>query len=430
MSEVYNLSSFIDLEVIDNIRNLVKFVKYVLTNAKIIAIDVESDRNHRYGHNLSLIQIGTLIEDKPHQYNIDPLAFTQKEDEKNFKIEFSRVLESNILKLFYAGNEDIQVLKRDFNGKIRNVYDIQMANGLVNGSLNIMVGLDKLINKEFQIEIPRHLNKLQRTDWSIRPLTKNMLEYASVDVAFLIQLYHKFEKILRKHKNYALYLRFFNSLELIEPVNEELAELVRFMKMYDYDSLSKLDKLLVYRLHLFRTDKAKQINRPSHFILSKKDFKGILEMKPKTIKEYERLNIMKFKKNTKFKNNVIEVINNSIDDYNKNENIFEEEVKPIEDLVFKLGRKDLYLVNFNDMSLNLNVELETYKERKYLITKWRNEKADELKIHKELFLSSQVINLLSNYKNKENKLSVLPGMDIKFINEYNEEIITILNNQD
>ena len=120
---------------------------------------------------------------------------------------------------------------------------------------------------------------------SYQAISQDMLQYAAFDVLFLIDLFEKYQNILQKHKLYSSYMRYFNALELVEPVNEDIAELVRFMKMYNYDSLSSLDIFLVYRLHLFRMSKARQINRPSHFILSKRDIKSILEKKPRSLKE-------------------------------------------------------------------------------------------------------------------------------------------------
>ena len=250
---------------VDSIDKLKSFAQNILKNDSIIGIDVESDRNHRYGHNLSLIQVGT----KKSQYLLDPLSLSTSKEE--YDANFSAVLKNRSLKkLFYAGVEDIQVLKREFSGQITNVYDVQTTHSLaIHGTLNHMVGLDKLIKKEFNHQLPPHVSKLQRTDWSKRPLTRDMQEYAALDVLYLIDLYEKYIKILQTQKDYPYYQRYFEALELVEPVNEEIAEIVKFMKIYNFDTLSPHDLFLVYRIHLFRMKVAKKINRPSHFILSK-----------------------------------------------------------------------------------------------------------------------------------------------------------------
>lgn len=395
-----------------------KFQTSIL-KAPIISVDLESDRNERFGHNLSLIQLGTSSE----QFLVDPIAL----HESNAYLDNMRKLleDNNIVKLFYSGMEDIQVLKREFECKISNIYDVQYSLAFIENN-NLLAGLEKAVQNDLNIELPLELHKYQRTDWSKRPLTEEMVWYASFDVAFLIDLYHDFDKQLKNDPSYKSYLRYFSSLELIEPVSEEIAELVRFLKMHDYNQLQPLEKILAYRIHKFRIERAKRINRPSHFILSKSDIDKIMQNKPTSVEQFKKLQIYKFKKDPTFKSDIVDIVKKTLDEYKNNDKLYETEVKPIEDLILKLGRKDLHLVN-KDLSITLPIDIDLYKQRKYLLTQWRSDKCEKMQIsRKDVLLSQFTINVLATYDlRKDKKLPDIQGIDEEFKNKYEEELINL-----
>ena len=418
-SNLEKFSKLLDPVILDSEKSIKDFFDREILTENIIAIDLESDRNERFGHNLSLIQLGT----KEKQYLVDPIALNGS----NIYSEKMNKLLSNedIIKLFYSGMEDIQVLKREFNGTIKNIYDVQYANAFLENS-NLLLGLEKAVKNVLNIKLPEELFKYQKTDWSKRPLTDEMVWYASFDVAFLIDLYYDYNEKLQLDKNKAMFLRYFHSLELIEPVDEEVAELVRFLKMHDYDKLDNLNKLLAFRLHKFRIAKAKQINRPSHFILTKRDIDKLLNQKPTTVKQYKTLQIYRLKKDPTFKTDIVTLVKNTLDQYEKDNTLYDTEVKPIENLVLKLGRKDLHLVN-KDLTLTLDIDLDVYKQRKYILNQWRSEKAEKEKIsRKDLILSQFTINVLAKHNIKEEqKLPDVQGIDEDFKKEYEQEIVAL-----
>ena len=397
------------------------FPKDLLTE-KFISVDLESDRNERFGHNLSLIQLGT----RDKQFIIDPISL-------NGSIQYNENMrkllsDSGICKLFYSGMEDIQVLRREFNCEIHNIYDVQYAYAFIEKS-NLLTGLDNSVKIILNIDLPEELHRYQRTDWSKRPLTDEMIWYASFDVAFLIDLYEKFNEKLQKDSNYKSYMRYFSSLELIHPVDESLAELVRFLKMHDYNQLGSLQKLLAFRLHKFRIERAKKINRPIHYVLSKRDMDKILQTNPTTVNDYNKLGIYRFKKDPTFKTDIVEIVKSTLQEFRSNPNLYDQEVKPLEELILKLGRKDLHLVR-KDLSVALEIDIDLYKQRKYLLNQWRSDKAVALNIsRKDLVLSQFTVNELAKYDLVVKKeLPNIQGIDDDFKSKYEEEIIKLFSN--
>ena len=119
-------------------------------------------------------------------------------------------------------------------------------------------------------------------------------------------------------------------------------------------------------------------------------------------------------------------MNKTLDEFSENPNLYDQEVKPIEDLILKLGRKDLHLVN-KDMSLSLSIDLDLYKQRKYILNQWRSEKAEVEKIsRKDVMLSQFTVNVLAIHDLQlEGCLPDIQGIDEEFKRKYEEEIVKL-----
>ncbi|MFP4037268.1 MAG: ribonuclease D, partial [Desulfobacteraceae bacterium] len=87
------------------------------------------------------------------------------------------------VKVLHGADYDIRSLDREFNLRINNLFDTQIAAryaGLCE------TGLASLLSEKFGIITEK---KHQKSDWSIRPLPEDMLAYAARDAAHLIPLY-------------------------------------------------------------------------------------------------------------------------------------------------------------------------------------------------------------------------------------------------
>ena len=151
-----------------------------------------------------------------------------------------------------------------------------------------------------------------------------------------------------------------------------------------------------------------------------------MQLKPVTIKDFKKLEIYKFKNDPTFKNEIITIVKESLDEFSQNKSLYDQEVKPIEELILKLGRKDLHLVN-KDFTLSLPIDIDLYKQRKYLLNQWRSEKAELEKIsRKDLILSQFTVNVLAQFDlGKDRKIPDIQGIDHDFKERYEEEIINL-----
>ena len=165
-----------------------------LSNENSIAVDLESDTNKRFGKNVSLLQIGTINE----QFLVD----CQELNVQKLSILFE---DATLEKIFFDGIQDIQMLKGKYHWSIKNIFDVSDAYHFLWPS-NQRKGLSAVLKEIFHLVLSK---KMQRTDWSIRPLTDNMINYAASDVKYLIPLADYLKEKLHSRGFYEKTLAYF-----------------------------------------------------------------------------------------------------------------------------------------------------------------------------------------------------------------------------
>ncbi|MDX1659469.1 MAG: HRDC domain-containing protein [Nitriliruptorales bacterium] len=140
----------------------------------VVGADVERADSDNYYREASLIQVGadgacTLVD--PHAIDdLDPLE---------------RFLAGR-LTVFHAIENDVEPLEAAGIG-LHQVADTSVAAAM----LGMPTGLSNLLEDVLGIELTSNKSKLQRADWSRRPLTDEMVAYAAEDVVHLPALWHE-----------------------------------------------------------------------------------------------------------------------------------------------------------------------------------------------------------------------------------------------
>jgi len=137
-----------------------------------IAVDTESNSLFAYQEKVCLIQISSPDED----YLIDPLEL------KDLTLLGQLFKNPEQEKIFHASEYDLICLKRDFHFSFANIFDTMIAARILGAT---HVGLDSLLQQFYGIKINK---KYQRANWGIRPLPKEMLDYARQDTFYLFML--------------------------------------------------------------------------------------------------------------------------------------------------------------------------------------------------------------------------------------------------
>ena len=146
-----------------------------LSTAERVALDTESNAFFKYYERICLVQLASAET----AFLIDPLAIDDI-------TPIGELLENpSIEKVIDQPHRDMRNFDREWGVHPRNLFDIWTASGLVNPQGP--VGLQPLAKEYAGVELAKAL-KIQRSDWSIRPLNPEKLEYAANDVLYLLQV--------------------------------------------------------------------------------------------------------------------------------------------------------------------------------------------------------------------------------------------------
>ncbi len=152
-------------------------------NSDVLAIDTEFLREKTYYPKLCLLQMATRDE----SVIIDPFAVD------DLRIVCELFEDENIVKIFHAGHQDLEIMFYDLECLPHPIFDTQVAASLLGQTQQI--GYAPLVSSVCGVK----LKKMDSfTDWSSRPLTDSQLQYALDDVIYLPQMYDKMREDLLK----------------------------------------------------------------------------------------------------------------------------------------------------------------------------------------------------------------------------------------
>ena len=168
MAERANAASF---EYLDTIADVEKFTSDI-ARTREIALDTEGASFHRFVDRVYLLQLST----RDRHAVIDPLPM-------GVPPGLGALLEDPTVEVvFHDADYDLRLLQQDYGWHIRSIFDTRVAAQLLGYTA---FGLAALLERFFDVKLDK---KHQRADWSMRPLTDDMLDYAAQDTRFLLQL--------------------------------------------------------------------------------------------------------------------------------------------------------------------------------------------------------------------------------------------------
>ncbi|MCM1324434.1 MAG: ribonuclease D [Acetobacter sp.] len=173
------------MNLIDNTKDLENACK-VLKKQKVIAIDCEFLREKTYYPIPCLIQIG--YDDGV--FLLDPIAKGM-----DFTAFFELMQNKKVLKVFHSGRQDIEIIYNMSHEVPTPVFDTQIAAQAC--------GLGECVSYENLVRVycEKELDKSCRlTNWQLRPLTPEQLEYAAGDVTHLLPCYYQIAAYLKENQ--------------------------------------------------------------------------------------------------------------------------------------------------------------------------------------------------------------------------------------
>jgi ribonuclease D len=170
-----------------------------------------------------------------------------------------------IVKILHAADNDIRLLKRDYNFVFENIFDTHRAAYLLGFK---QLSLEKMINEFLEVELKKD-KKMQRSRWDTRPLADEQLHYGVQDVTYLPALYKEQAAQLRK-----------KGLE--ESARDAFAKIAActwqeralnkrgYTKIAGYSFLNPQQKDILKKLYVWRFERAKEENRAIFMFLPDK----------------------------------------------------------------------------------------------------------------------------------------------------------------
>jgi ribonuclease D len=135
----------------------------------LLAVDTEAASFHRFHDRIYLLQLSTRQETAV----VDPLAVTSLEP-------LAAVLRDPEVEIvFHDADYDLRLLRMEYGFTATNLFDTRIAAQLLKEP---GVGLAALLERYFGVRLDK---RFQRADWSARPLSPEMLEYAAADTHYL-----------------------------------------------------------------------------------------------------------------------------------------------------------------------------------------------------------------------------------------------------
>ncbi|HVK00338.1 MAG TPA: ribonuclease D, partial [Gemmatimonadales bacterium] len=179
-----------------------------LRSEPLLAVDTEAASFHRYLDRVYLLQISSREETAV----VDPLA-------TGGLGPIGELLADPAIEIvFHDADYDLRLLNREYGYTAKHLFDTRIAAQLLNEP---GVGLAALLEKYLSIRLDK---RFQRADWSARPLSPEMLEYAASDTRYLPQLRDLLRQLLEERGRLGWAQEEFALLEDIRPTPPDQAE--------------------------------------------------------------------------------------------------------------------------------------------------------------------------------------------------------------
>ncbi len=241
-------------------------VARAMTRAKRVAVDTESDSMHSYFEKVCLIQINT----GERAFLVDPLALNGE-----LSVLAAPFASRKILKIFHGADYDVVCLKRDFDFEIRAIFDTMVAAQCLDVQ---KFGLADLVAAGFGDILEK---KHSRTDWARRPLSDSELLYSYLDVKYLIDLSHQFEKRLKEGDVFEEAVVEFLRLEEREQTPRQF-DPDGYIRIRGSRDLSSKELSVLRELFLIRDQRSRRVDRPPFKVLANETLLRISRAAPRS----------------------------------------------------------------------------------------------------------------------------------------------------
>lgn len=279
---------------IANQENLAAFAERAM-HSSVLAIDTEFLREKTYYAKLCLIQLATDDETAI----VDPFAVD------DLKVLAPVLRNENVMKLFHAGNQDLEILLREVGVLPHPLFDTQVAAALLGHTQQI--GYAALVHAECGVT----LKKIDSfTDWSRRPLSDSQLEYAADDVVYLPRMYERMRAQLVELGRLSWLDRDFE--DLADPARYAANERERYKRLKRVSQLSRRQLSAAREVAAWRELEAQRRDVPRKWVVTDEQIVEACKREARTIDELFMVRGLSDRLSTKDARAVVSLISSAL----------------------------------------------------------------------------------------------------------------------
>jgi len=235
-----------------------------IASAREIALDTEGASYHRFVDRIYLLQLST----RDRSAILDPLPIGTPEG-------LGRLLESpDVEVVFHDADYDLRLLRQDYGWRVNNIFDTRVAAQLLGLKA---FGLAALLERYFGVKLDK---KHQRADWSMRPLTRDMLAYAAQDTAYLLELRDRLKEELERAGRMAWAREEFERLEDTQWAPEDASQ--SFLKLKGARDLTRRELAILRELVPWRDQVAAAQDRATFRVIGNEQLLAIARQQPQS----------------------------------------------------------------------------------------------------------------------------------------------------
>ncbi len=221
-----------------------------LAKAPLIGFDTEFVGEDAYRPELCLVQVATAEE----LFVIDPYTCGPLDG------FWELLLNPDCTTIVHAGREDIRMCYFQAGRPPANVFDVQIAAGLI--GMTYPIGYAGLVHDLLHQRMQKGETL---TDWRQRPLTPAQVRYAYDDVRFLLPAHRKITERLKRHKRLEWAQEEFAAAVKKAVLDDATVE--RWRKIKGIGALDRRALAVAREVYGWRDKFAERVNRPPRFMM-------------------------------------------------------------------------------------------------------------------------------------------------------------------
>ncbi|HEY1189297.1 MAG TPA: HRDC domain-containing protein [Gemmata sp.] len=221
-----------------------------LAKAPLIGFDTEFVGEDAYRPELCLVQVST----GEHLFVIDPFECGPLDGFWELLLDPKRTV------IVHAGREDVRMCYFQAGSAPPNVFDVQIAAGLV--GMTYPIGYAGLVHDLLRQRMQKGETL---TDWRQRPLTPAQVRYAYDDVRYLLPAHRKLTERLKRYRRLA-----WAEEEFAAAVRRAVADdatIERWRKIKGIGALDRRALAVAREMYGWRDRFAERLNKPPRFLM-------------------------------------------------------------------------------------------------------------------------------------------------------------------